>query len=105
MKKYYGLFLMGMVFMLALAPAVIADEEAENPVGVAGCASIMVDPDASLEFQQGVCNAGEGDPATSCGASGHGTCSSPKLNDTLPSAGHCICISEEETVVEGEPVL
>lgn len=67
---------------------------AEDAAGVAGCSAIQVNPDLSLEDQQGLCNAAENDPATSCAASGNGICSSPKLNDTLPEAGHCICIQE-----------
>lgn len=87
------------VFGLAV-PLALAED-----AGVAGCSSVAVDPEESLEFQQAVCNAAEGNPDTSCASGGHGHCSSPKLNDVLPDANHCICISEDSEAAppsEGE---
>ncbi len=95
------------VFLMLLMVAGFAGTAmAEDVVGVAGCSAIQVNPDLSMEDQQSLCNAAEGDPSTSCAASGHGVCSSPKLNDTLPEAGHCICVQEstEEAPVGDAPV-
>ncbi len=97
--KIAAWFLVMLMVVGVAAPVVMAEEE--SPAGVAGCSSIKVSPDLSLEDQQGLCNAGERDPGTSCAASGNGTCSSPKLNDTLPEADHCICVGE---VAEAAPV-
>ncbi len=108
MKKHNVMFLILAVLIMSCAVNLTADDEVENPVGVAGCGSIAVDPESSLEFQQNICNSAEGDPGTSCGATGHGTCSSPKLNDTMPDANHCICVGEETEVAlaDGEvPVV
>ena len=91
--------LMGLVFIMVLSfgvPALLAEDAA----GVAGCSGVRVSPDLSLEDQQGICNQAESDSATSCAASGNGICSSPKLNDTLPEADHCICVSEDTSLAE-----
>ncbi len=94
MKKIFVLML---VIMSVFAFGTTAF--AEGDAGVAGCASVAVDPSSSLEFQQNICGAAEGVAETSCGGvSGHGTCSSPKLNDTMPEASHCICIGEATEV-------
>lgn len=85
------------VFMIAGSSVVFA-----NVDGVAGCSSIRVSPDLSLEDQQSICNAGENISGTSCAASGSGVCSSPKLDDTMPGADHCICVAEEETEAVAE---
>lgn len=77
--------------VFAFGQAVFAEDET---AGVAGCASVALDPSSSMEFQQNICETAEGVEATSCGVSGHGRCSSPKLNDTMPDAAHCICIGE-----------
>ena len=90
MKKFTAI-LMVLLLTVAFLPAAFA----EDVEGVAGCSSLKINPELSLEDQQAVCNGAEGDPSTSCAASGSGTCSSPKLNDTLPSADHCICVGEE----------
>lgn len=97
MKKFMAV-LIALLVAASFMPAAFADEA----VGVAGCSSLRVNPELSLEDQQAVCNAAEGDPTTSCAVSGSGTCSSPKLNDTLPDADHCICVGEEteEAVAE-----
>lgn len=92
MNKIKPLILMlFVVFAVGAAGAAFAEDDAP---GVSGCGAISVDPSSSLEFQQNVCNAAEANTETSCGASGHGTCSSPKLNDTMPEGTHCVCISE-----------
>lgn len=83
-------------FGFAIMPKAVAEDDA----GVAGCASIHVDPSASLEFQQNICNAGENDSSTSCAASGNGRCSSPKYNDVMPDADHCLCVDESESTEE-----
>lgn len=92
MNKIYFMALALLVMLTGGAmKAAFAEDEAP---GVSGCGSILLDPASSLEFQQNICNAAEGNSGTSCGASGHGTCSSPKLNDTMPEGTHCVCISE-----------
>lgn len=88
--KIVMLFLAVMLLAVPLMPLVLAEDDA----GVAGCGSLKINPQLSLEDQQSICNAAEKDPSTSCSASGHGTCSSPKYNDTLPDADHCICVAE-----------
>ena len=98
MNKKMLLMLLAAAVMFFAAGGPVGHAE-EGVGGVAGCASVAVDPAASLEFQQGVCNAAEDTPATSCGSGGHGVCSSPKLNDTMPDGNHCICISESEEAV------
>lgn len=92
-----------LIFVMALTagmPLLLADEESVQ--GVAGCSSIKLNKDLSLEDQQSICHAGEYISSTSCAVSGSGICSSPKLNDTMPDADHCICIAEEasESVAE-----
>ena len=71
---------------------------ADDDAGVSGCSSVAVDPNASLEAQQEICGNAENFPSTSCGVSGHGTCSSPKTNDTLVDGTHCICLSQTDEV-------
>ena len=93
MKKIVGVLV---VFMLVAGWALPLAQAEED--GVAGCSAVRVNPDLSLEDQQSVCNAAERSPGSSCAASGGGTCSSPKLNDTMPDADHCICILEEEVL-------
>ncbi len=91
------------LMMLALAVGIMPLRAfAEDAPGVAGCSAISVNPSDSLEFQQNVCNAAENTPATSCAASDHGTCSSPKLNDVLPDGDHCLCLGESSGVASND---
>lgn len=97
-----------LIFLIAAgyaAPLAFA-EETTGVDGVAGCGAVRLDPAASLDEQQTICGAAEGVAGTSCAAGGHGTCSSPKLNDTLPDADHCICVGEAAAApVESDPVM
>lgn len=93
-----------MIFLVMLGfgmPALMAEEGLE---GVAGCSSVTVNPELSMDDQQSICRAAEGISGTSCAASGNGLCSSPKLNDTMPEADHCICVREDEILAEA-PVV
>ena len=86
--------LMMLALMIGIMPLrALADDE--TAAGVAGCSAISVSPEDSLAMQQNICNAAENTPETSCAVSGHGTCSSPKLNDVLPDGNHCLCLGEE----------
>lgn len=96
MKKML-LMLLVIVTVFAVGNMKIAFAD-DDVTGVAGCASVVVDPSSSMEFQQNICNTAEGVAATSCGGGDHGSCSSPKLNDTMPEAGHCVCIGETTEV-------
>ena len=97
MRKVSGIvILLLIVGSLHSIPLALADDD-----GVAGCSSVKVDPAFSLDAQQTICNTAEGNPATSC-SSADGTCSSPKLNDTLPDADHCICVGEAPETVSTE---
>ncbi len=102
MKKF-GLGILIVILVLGSFAAIAKAEDSEAG-GVAGCQAVAVDPGYSLEMQQNICYAAEGDPATSCAASGHGVCSSPKLNDTLPEANHCVCIGEVDEAAPEAPV-
>ena len=105
-KDKFGstLFFIGVLIMMLAgmsSQAVWADEGvAADPV--AGCQAIAVDPEASLEMQQSVCNAAEQNASSSCAAAGHGMCSSPKKYSTMMDGKTCLCISEvaAETPVE-----
>ena len=98
--KNSAIFLIVLLLTVFAAPLLLADEPVTD--GVAGCSGLAINPDLSLEDQQSVCNAAENDPSTSCATSGNGVCSSPKLNNTLPDANHCICVGEvtEEAPLE-----
>ena len=84
-------------FVLAFSGIAFADGDD----GVAACNATAVDPNASLEDQQAVCSAAEQFASSSCAAGNHGLCSSPKTNDTMVGANHCICLEPEVA----EPVV
>lgn len=96
-----------LVMVAAFASEHLAYSEEDTAVGVAGCGAVQVNPSSSLEFQQSICHEAEENAASSCAASGHGVCSSPKLNNTLPDGTHCICISpaSDDESVDSEEVL
>ena len=90
-----GIVVLAMLFAPVLSSATAWAQEANQNDTVAGCQSVAVDPNASFEYQQAVCRAAEGNASSSCAASGHGMCSSPKMNDTMVDGTNCICVSEE----------
>ncbi|MSR77638.1 MAG: hypothetical protein EXS63_05370 [Candidatus Omnitrophica bacterium] len=62
--------------------------------GVTGCNAVAVDPAASQEDQQVICAHAETISTSSCAMANHGTCSSPKTDDTLTNGTHCVCLGE-----------
>ncbi len=86
------LVLLAMIFAPAFLSATAWADEAND--AVAGCQAVAVDPAASFEYQQAVCRAAEGNASSSCAASGHGMCSSPKMNDTMVDGTNCICLAD-----------
>ena len=98
-----SVYVMAMSFG-AIPKAFAEDTDASSATvnGEAGCASVKVDPAASLEDQQAVCGAAEAIASSSCAAGGYGVCSSPKFNDIAPESDHCVCVAQEEDT-EVEP--
>jgi|GEM_PF-6199471 len=91
-KQGLGLLL---AVMLLLPFSTVSSAFADGTVvdGVAGCQSIAVDPEASLEMQDAVCNAAEQSASSSCATSDHGMCSSPKKDGTMMDGRNCLCIN------------
>lgn len=90
------------VFVMAIGMILQSEKayaEDVTPDGVAGCMAVQVDPQASLEAQQAICENAEQFFSSSCAASGHGHCSSPKTNGVLVEGTNCICLDESEEAV------
>ncbi len=95
MKATFVMVLSLSLLVFSSAGSFAFAEDESQPEGVLGCNGVQLDPAMALADQQDICGSAEQLAATSCGRSGHGTCSSPKTNDTNPEGTHCVCLSEE----------